>query len=456
MKTKLGALCVAALAAYSCGKSESESVTLNTPAEADAGILSKGLFRVVEHTVNKPAEPIDYLMIVESNGEWRYRVQGRFEDGMNTLSARLGFMSQVDWNMAVAPGEVRVQQGNNAIQPASWESNGLYITSGSTSGVVGKATPDYAGLMRDRAIKSRAQNGNGANVQYRPLSSLKKILDSAAANSFPRAGARLSVFFVGTSDEGSEKLETSEIVNLLNSKVGENTWALSVLTTPPEGCVYNDNGDKIGYTNPGETNDNKYLLHKLGSLEKNKLISICEDNYNVFLEQFLTNKGLASSFDIALPDKALWDSIQVTVDGSILLGWKYVPGETKISIPAHLKNGSKVKVSFEVDWGKKENVEDPLKYGAPTLVRKKLSPEEKEFQDEIDPIISGSCGNCHGAGGAQKQYAGSFKNVSESKASILDRIKRAQGTAGFMPQGGNPVSPADIQKLEAYYTKYGF
>jgi cytochrome c553 len=436
----------------SCGKGEGETIPQNTPSETNAGVLTKGLFRVVEHTVEKSTSPIDYLMLLEPEGNWRYGFfQGRFSDAIQTLTARLGFMGATDWNFAIAPSAVRVQQGNNPLPAVDFEKNGLYVTTGSTTGVVLKSTPEF-----DKVISYRAEKSRAPNFQYRPISALKKVLDNAELNNFPRRDSKLSVFFAGTSDEQSEKLEIKDAVDLLNQKKGEGKWSLTVFTVPTEGCTYGDNADKIGVTPNGETDDDRHLLAKLGALPAAQFLSVCENSYNSFFEKYISDKGNSSEILIQLSDKAMWDSIKVTANNVAIYGWKYNVGETKIIVPGHFQTGVKIKVSYEVDWGKRENTVDTLKYSPPTLVRKKLSPEEKEFQDEIDPILSGSCGNCHGGGGAQKQYPGSFKNFTENKSGILDRVKRQSGAAGFMPQGGTALSAEQIQKFEAFYSKYGF
>jgi hypothetical protein len=62
------------------------------------------------------------------------------------------------------------------------------------------------------------------------------------------------------------------------------------------------------------------------------------------------------------------------------------------------------------------------------------------FNNDIKPLISDYCKDCHTTGNQTKytQYANASSNINK----ILDRVQRAQGSAGFMPK--NPPPPPNV------------
>ena len=64
------------------------------------------------------------------------------------------------------------------------------------------------------------------------------------------------------------------------------------------------------------------------------------------------------------------------------------------------------------------------------------------FNVNIQPLIASKCGSCHIPGGSQTNYT-DYNNSKISIDTILDRVNRAVGTSGAMPQGGPQLSLAE-------------
>lgn len=74
----------------------------------------------------------------------------------------------------------------------------------------------------------------------------------------------------------------------------------------------------------------------------------------------------------------------------------------------------------------------------------------RSFSSDILPILQANCTNCH------SQYS-NYNTVrsqigpQSSNNSILNRVNRAQGSSGFMPQGGNKLSQNQLDLLLEWY-----
>ncbi len=63
------------------------------------------------------------------------------------------------------------------------------------------------------------------------------------------------------------------------------------------------------------------------------------------------------------------------------------------------------------------------------------------FAKDIQPFLQ-VCGGCH----SYNQYAAAKANIDN----MLNRVQRAQGSGGFMPQGGSPLSKTQIDLLKKW------
>lgn len=68
------------------------------------------------------------------------------------------------------------------------------------------------------------------------------------------------------------------------------------------------------------------------------------------------------------------------------------------------------------------------------------------FTNDIKPLISQNCATCHTVG--PQTIFTNYTNASRDVNLILDRVQRAQGSAGFMPKNGSPLTTVQIQLLK--------
>lgn len=68
------------------------------------------------------------------------------------------------------------------------------------------------------------------------------------------------------------------------------------------------------------------------------------------------------------------------------------------------------------------------------------------FTNDVKPLLTQYCSTCHTTG-PQTIYT-NYANASRDINLILDRVQRKQGSAGFMPKNGAPLTAAQIQILK--------
>lgn len=68
------------------------------------------------------------------------------------------------------------------------------------------------------------------------------------------------------------------------------------------------------------------------------------------------------------------------------------------------------------------------------------------FTNDVKPLITQFCATCHTTG-PQVIYT-NYGNASRDINLILDRVQRKQGSVGFMPKGGAPLTADQIQLLK--------
>ncbi len=72
------------------------------------------------------------------------------------------------------------------------------------------------------------------------------------------------------------------------------------------------------------------------------------------------------------------------------------------------------------------------------------------YMADVKPIMTSSCTPCHVAGGANPNKWDEYTPTKTKIASIIDRVKREQGSAGFMPRNGTKLSADKIAILEKW------
>lgn len=73
------------------------------------------------------------------------------------------------------------------------------------------------------------------------------------------------------------------------------------------------------------------------------------------------------------------------------------------------------------------------------------------FEKDIKPIVQTRCTPCHLAGGANPNKWEEYAQAKAKVATILDRIQRTPGSAGFMPRNATAQIPAEeIAKIKQW------
>jgi len=115
---------------------------------------------------------------------------------------------------------------------------------------------------------------------------------------------------------------------------------------------------------------------------------------------------------------------KVTIDaaGKISVSEPIATGTYKVSVKATNEAGSTdFPDVFQI------NVTDP-----PT-----------SFSADVRPIMQANCSGCHG-------WSTDYQQVKSKIDVVLDRIQRPSGSAGFMPQGGTPLSAEQIALIQKW------
>ena len=390
---------------------------------------TKASDKFIEFTIKRDKKTIDFLFLNEVNAAFGAQpLLDRFSALADAFAGRLA-MTTDDVRAAVGPASV-IPKGTNATRA---EAAGLYLPETGAEWIFtdrnlvmpgvdaqGNATENF--FFRTRMIRNAALGG----YAYRPLSALKVVLDERAqATGFMRENAHLSVFFRSFGDEGSEKMEPVEIINLLKTVKGDN-WSLTIISPPAEPCIYNQTN---AAQTPGTTaapRQEKLLKLVAAAGRKARFISICDSNLRELAQQAMVESGNTDAFTVTLPEKVMWSSIRVENAGHEVVNWDYTPGDTKLYLPGFLPNGVTVKIFYETDDGSKPNTVDPNKFKLPVIGERQISPEERLFLQDINPLVVQNCG-CHN--NVTPNFLNNFAVFRANKDTIRDQIN-----GNMMPQ----------------------
>lgn len=72
------------------------------------------------------------------------------------------------------------------------------------------------------------------------------------------------------------------------------------------------------------------------------------------------------------------------------------------------------------------------------------------YAADIKPIFVANCTPCHLAGGPNPNKWDEFAQAKAKVTTILDRIQRAEGTAGAMPFNGKKLPDETIAKIKKW------
>jgi hypothetical protein len=79
---------------------------------------------------------------------------------------------------------------------------------------------------------------------------------------------------------------------------------------------------------------------------------------------------------------------------------------------------------------------------------------ETYYNENVAPILSSNCIGCHsGSSATAGLYLDSYTSVYSAikSGNVLDRVNRNNGDNGFMPQGGQKLSNANLDILETFF-----
>jgi mono/diheme cytochrome c family protein len=88
--------------------------------------------------------------------------------------------------------------------------------------------------------------------------------------------------------------------------------------------------------------------------------------------------------------------------------------------------------------------------GTPVNVIVTVNVAKTTYMADVKPILTVSCAPCHMAGGANPNKWDEYTPTKTKINTILDRVKREQGSTGFMPRNGTKLSADKIAILEKW------
>ena len=76
------------------------------------------------------------------------------------------------------------------------------------------------------------------------------------------------------------------------------------------------------------------------------------------------------------------------------------------------------------------------------------------YTENVAPILSSNCIGCHsGSTASAGLHLDSYTSVYSAikSGNVWDRVTRVQGSNGFMPQGGQKLSNANLDILQTFF-----
>jgi hypothetical protein len=79
------------------------------------------------------------------------------------------------------------------------------------------------------------------------------------------------------------------------------------------------------------------------------------------------------------------------------------------------------------------------------------SEVETYYNENVAPILSSNCTGCHPGQGnlSLNSYTSAYSAIKSGI--VLDRVNRNSGENGFMPQGGQKLSNANLDILQTFF-----
>lgn len=416
-----------------------------------------GAVKELKFTVPKQNDSVDVVFIVDvdsvlRNGPEGNLVRRRFEQAMEGFNARVKF-KQGDVTYRVGPASVPDLDRNGEPIEARTMDKGYGFWRDANDGNEA-LKHDFADFQKE--FSRRLFQADDETYSYKPIAALRRVVSGSPDSALRgKAGkAFTSIVLINSRADRGDETPFTDVLSTFDQNL-KGGWALSVIGLPENGC---DLGDEkrtmIGQPKlaDGKDSNQRYRSFQLAKTAgaKARFVSICETDFESFFQDLAASPAGSQNSVVELGAKAVAKSIEVRSDKGLVTGWKYVSGETKLTLPSFVKPGTKLSIRFVVHDGKSANPL-PAAMAAPPLVEKKLSPEELEFLQKAAPQIRNQCGNCHGPGSGRTVYVDNFANVIMRKDTIKTRLSLPAADAMRMPPGGGDQNQVNqiIQYLDS-------
>ena len=275
---------------------------------------------------------------------------------------------------------------------------------------------------------------------------IQEVMSHAASSSdlnpMRRAGAFLSMIVISALGETPESPAPDRTA--LNTAYIKG-WSLSLLGPAP-----------LDTATPNCLNQAATPISDKAISDSNGIrASLCDESYLAFFNQALTEGSGSSEFKISIPKDLKSADIMIMQGSRTETTWSYNESLGELILPQTIAPGSKLAV-VKRQTDRQILVVKPREKdkdsGPPPPPSQ--DPKQKEFFERINPILAANCsgGGCHGPGTALQEYVGNFDKVSRSRAAILNRISRPEGTPGRMPPNG--LDAATLATLTTYLSSF--
>jgi hypothetical protein len=303
--------------------------------------------------------------------------------------------------------------------------------------VLTPATAELDKVFRQRFVVERVE----APENHQPLTATLGALEAATqSGELMRENAELVVFIVNLANETFETTAPGAITEWLDAHKGRGRWHIGIVDPGTNGCYITD----------AERTDPPGTLRKGSVLALTPVATVrgaCDRTYADFADDVILRAGrLHEGPSLLLSDDAAGESIEVLATDMPVHGWTFDPATHRIALPAQVKAGAQLDVRYARAPTSTAFEAPAVKDGVPPILEKALSPEERRFRGEINPILQRYC-SCHGNGSNLQVFVDNYKNTVEKKSSILMRIELPVADPLRMPTNGRTLQQADLDAL---------
>jgi len=249
-------------------------------------------------------------------------------------------------------------------------------------------------------------------------------------------------------DLASGKSETLTVVATVLS-TGTHSYLISVLGDQPDPSSLNNNAEaKVvpvqPYVDMTAALSASSLAPEIGGVVTFVVTIENDGMFDATSVEVANQVGPGYTITAVTPSTGTWNSPNWIV-GNVAKGQS-----ATLTIDAKVNESGSYAVSAEVK--SKEADSNTLNNKATIATVPVPGASSKVTYDkDIKPLIVNSCTPCHVAGGYQKKFD-QYANAKADISKIINRVSRAKGSSGFMPQGGEKLSDANIALLNQWVT----